>query len=203
MNRYQCTLTNGPTFDNSNLGSIKFDGINDYVNTVDTPLRMGNTFTVNVWYYWDGINTQAGIIGKRNGQLSFTQYGFTIIDSINIGGNSNKIHFVMIPTSGTQKSMFYPMPSAGWYNACATIAPTEQKLYINGVLVATNTDNYTNTNFNVPNRNLLIGATWNDAGTGVIIPFNNRVSYTSVYNITLTAADVSQNFNSLRGRYNL
>ena len=41
------TLTNGPTFNSENGGSIVFDGTNDYVSTA---LTSTNSFTWNVWY---------------------------------------------------------------------------------------------------------------------------------------------------------
>jgi hypothetical protein len=197
------TLTNGPTFNTGSLGSIVFDGVDDYVNTVDTPLRFGNTFSLSVWYYWDGINTFAAIVAKRNGQLSFTQYAFVIIENINSGGTSNKIRFIMIPSNAAQHSLFYSMPSAGWYHAFATVAPLEQKLYVNGILRETNDNNYSSTNFNVVNRNMLIGATWNDAGTGITTPYNNRISNVAAYNRTLSAQEVLQNYNATKGRFGL
>ncbi len=47
------TLTNGPTFDSGNNGSIIFDGVDDYITTGTTPSQLqGNpSFTVSGWFY--------------------------------------------------------------------------------------------------------------------------------------------------------
>jgi alpha-tubulin suppressor-like RCC1 family protein len=42
------TLTNGPTFSSSNLGSIVFDGINDYVASVSN-ITLANAFSISLW----------------------------------------------------------------------------------------------------------------------------------------------------------
>ena len=46
-NTYNGTLTNGPTFNTANLGSIVFDGVDDYVTCGTIPFT-SNTFTIEV-----------------------------------------------------------------------------------------------------------------------------------------------------------
>ena len=41
------TLTNGPTFDTGNGGSLKFDGANDYVDTGNTTCHCIKTSSIN------------------------------------------------------------------------------------------------------------------------------------------------------------
>ena len=44
------TITNGPTFSNVNLGTIVFDGTNDYVSIPSTSnFNNGNNITVEAW----------------------------------------------------------------------------------------------------------------------------------------------------------
>mgnify|MGYP003705723913 CR=1 FL=1 len=50
-NENTITLTNGPTYNAANLGSILFDGTNDYVESSNFS-GAGNTyFTLNIWFY--------------------------------------------------------------------------------------------------------------------------------------------------------
>ena len=48
--QYNGTLTNGPTFNSSNGGSIVFDGVDDRVSRT-TNINTGQNFTVNAWIY--------------------------------------------------------------------------------------------------------------------------------------------------------
>lgn len=75
-----------------------------------------------------------------------------------------------------------------WHNACVTYTSTTMKLYVNGILVDTGTDSAPT------DLSLHIGAYIN----------NNElcgdVAYASLYNRALTAAEVLQNYNAIKGR---
>jgi hypothetical protein len=72
------TLTNGPTFNSGNGGSIVFDGVNDYVQyetSLDPYISGNRDFTIELWVYkntsgdgmifssWDDIPNRKFYIG--------------------------------------------------------------------------------------------------------------------------------------------
>lgn len=63
------TLTNGPTFDSDNKGSLVFDGVNDYINFGNPSSASNSQVTVTFWYNPTTIHnsTHNGIF---NGQTS-------------------------------------------------------------------------------------------------------------------------------------
>jgi len=62
------TLTNGPTFDSANGGSIVFDGTNDYVQVTGSITVTSATFIT--WIKRDGNQTSwSGLIHSRNGNV--------------------------------------------------------------------------------------------------------------------------------------
>ena len=58
------TLTNGPTFDANNGGSVVFDGVDDYA-LLGSSVTLGNTFTINTFVKLAGSNTNGVIIGTN------------------------------------------------------------------------------------------------------------------------------------------
>ena len=50
------TLTNGPTFNSANGGSIVFDGVNDYValGNISSLILANNQFTISYWLRMTG-----------------------------------------------------------------------------------------------------------------------------------------------------
>ena len=60
------TLTNGPTFSAGNMGSIVFDGVDDYVNIANsTSLQVADTFTVCAWIYPTTLAARYAIFSTR------------------------------------------------------------------------------------------------------------------------------------------
>ena len=67
------TLTNGPTFNSSNIGSIVFDGVDDYVNIPDnSSLNPTKNLTLSCWVNITSFNNvYIGIVDKYNGGRCF------------------------------------------------------------------------------------------------------------------------------------
>jgi hypothetical protein len=202
------TLINGPTFNSANGGSIMFDGVDDFVSGSDVPFRFGNTFSLSSWIYWDGLDkTNISFLSKRNGPSgNYNQYSFTINNGDPYTGGTGKTvgFFAREDGGGSSDTLLtYTFPSAGIYNIAATVNTTSQQFYINGNIANSSSINYTGKTFNISGRDLLVGATRDNAGTGILGAFNNKIYNVQAYNRTLSAAEVAQNFNAQRQRFNI
>ena len=193
------TLTNGPTYNNANAGSIVFDGTNDYIDfgsVSDANFGTGD-FAVECWFYDNGSPNYSGLV--VNGQSGGTD---TTAFQLGRGGNAdgenhtNRIEF----TRGLSNGSFCIFDSVNtiqlntWTYITATRIGTTVKLYTNAVEVASMTDSgsYSNTALRV-GRN-----------RGTVVYWSGRISNVRLYKGKgLTAAEVSQNFNATRGRYGI
>lgn len=210
------TLTNGPTFNSSNGGSISFDGTNDFVSFGNpSSLQFNNaTFSYGCWFYWANVNTQAALMGKRDGSNNvnvptgsrYNQYNMTIAQTQCCGPAGKRIGGYISCDGGDVQggSLDADLPNyAGWVHAFITINTTEQKLYINGVLSSTTTQNFTNKTFNIVGRSFYIGAMGAEFEGSTYYYFNNKIAVAQVYNKTLSSSEILQNFNAQKGRFGL
>jgi hypothetical protein len=193
------TLVNGVGYDSSNSGSLVFDGVNDYVNvpygsTLDTPAGA----TYSIWIYPIGtgefLNRGTSDAGSSPDNPRFyinvTQRDFYFDWSV--PGNDRYVN----TSAGSYAS------NNAWVNVVGTATPGGRlEVYVNGVMATyssrVNADIMPNP---LPNTNdpIQIGsATW--------IPryFTGRISSVCLYNRALSASEVTQNFNALRGRYGI
>jgi hypothetical protein len=197
------TLTNGPTYDPANKGSIVFDGKDDYVDVTDTPLRItGVSFTMEVWFYYDGNSSNAyTIAGKRNGTTPFNQYTLWIGDgTTSVNPGSVLGGFVRIDESTSYDRLAnYTLPSAGIYHVALTNDSSSLKLYVNNVLRQTVSNTYPSpANLLISGKNFRI--TEVNLGNKYL---NGKVYTTKLYNRALSQSEVKQNFTALRGRYGI
>jgi hypothetical protein len=183
------TLTNGPAFSSENGGSIVFDGSNDYTSVpYNTSFNAAtNGITLNIWVYNNNPSGgwKAVIQRNRNGNLSAV-YGIW-------RNTSNGWHFRL---GGGASDSIIDIPNAitgSWINLTLTYNKTTLIAYINAVNVGTNTPiGYVN-----DTQNLLIG----DAGVSEY--FNGKISAIQIYNRALSAAEILQNYNAQKARFNL
>ena len=190
------TLTNGPTYSSANGGSIFFDGAGDCVTFSGSgpgvlDFGTGN-FSLCCWVK-PGINASgsfgAGILNKRNG--SGNGYRFDIYSTIRM----------LVVSSGNGGGVLIEANQAysvgTWYNVVGVAENNTLKLYINSIL-QTQTATYSGTVSNTGSP-FEIGRMdqRNDLST------NSTIPQVSIYNRALTAAEVSQNFNALRGRFGI
>ena len=67
------TLTNGPTFNSGNIGSIALDGTNDYLLNSNAGVLPDGTdlFTLSIWMYYDA-NPSGNFIPGSKGTVVFS-----------------------------------------------------------------------------------------------------------------------------------
>lgn len=201
------TLTNGPTYSSDNGGSIVFDGTNDYVDFGSNGASAVNGLsevTVEIWYKSDSVGNDTGLIfggtsnTRDNGiSIRFDSNGFsgsgTNVIKAGFGQNNSE-------TAANQIESSSNIQSTDWI--CITVVcdlQTSIKLYKNGV---EDTPTYTESDggsaSSISNCDgLVIGYGRNQ------VEWDGKISNVKIYNRVLTASEVTQNYNALKGRYGL
>ena len=181
------TLTNGPTYVASN-NVILFDGTNDFIagaNTASTDLT--GDATVEAWFK---LNATAGdwvrVFGK--GDLNTRTYGLWY----NVGSN----YFLYQRYGAASFNAIYTAPVAigQWYHMVGVSNGSSHTLYLNGVSVGTAT----------------AAPPYNSSTEGYRVAaatfhtfHNGPIASVRLYNRGLSAQEIQQNFNALRGRYGI
>jgi hypothetical protein len=185
-NGYIGTLTNGPTFDSTNGGSIVFDGVNDNVTTLSNYVFGTENFAINVWFKTNGTQSTnstliclANLANITNWQLSFT---------------SNILRFFWSDSNFVNTT--YSINNI-WTNVNVVRESTLSnglKIYLNGMLnvTATVASNFTD----------LVGYRLG-VNRGNNAWFKGNIAQTLIYNRALSATEVLQNYNATKGRYGL
>jgi hypothetical protein len=190
-------LTNGPTFNQLNGGSIVFDGVNDRVSKVGA-INTGQNFTVNAWIFPTLLGTtRRAVIG--NGYPYNSRQGWLFCTA---GGNINNTFFFSIGGDvayrvATANTL---TPNTWQYiTAVVTNGGGGIDLYRNGettntslIVLNSGVITYSNLEFNIGFRH----STEND-------PFTGRIAQTSIYNKTLSQQEILQNFNATRSRFGI
>ena len=187
-NGYDATLTNGPTYNSDNGGYFIFDGTNDHA-VIDSSFQVSTsgTYSFEAWIYKTATSVNnAGMLIS--------------------GGYGGDIDGIIISTEDYAISGTIRVFSLG--GTCAAV-------YYNGVSQTLRGDSIgTNENFNL-NEWIHIAVTGitvnNTDGAAHHIGQNNndtnefggRISNIKLYDRTLTAAEVKQNFNKLRWRFGI
>lgn len=184
-NAFGSTLTNGPAYTSGVNGYFTFDGIDDFssvpINTAfNTP-----SVTFEVWAYLQTI-------GDRH------------ILYVNWTGNSLEVNsdrsVAMYNNSSLSQQGATTAAGAinwgSWNHFVGVYDDGAQALYtyVNGSLLATRTST-PSTSYGV-STHAISGAAFGGE-------VNGRISVVRHYNIALTAAQITQNFNALRGRYGI
>jgi hypothetical protein len=184
------TLAGGPTFSNTSSGIISFDGSNDIVTIPNNVSLDTQTPTVEVWVKTNNTNQNGFWFekGAVNTQYSLFQEGVSIQWRMYIGGITQ-----LSTTTATY------MNTSNWYQVVGTFTTGSRKLYINGVLV--NSDTQAGT-IATDTGGMSLGAYGGATGTNGYF-YNGSLAICRVYNRELSAAEILQNFNAMRGRFNV
>jgi hypothetical protein len=183
------TLTNGPTFNATNGGSIVFDGVDDYVALPNGLLSGTGDFTINQWIKADSNEhggTTFGNYPSGNLQLffGFNFIGMWLSNSSTYLGTSP--WNTTLPEFTTQPVMITALRSG-----------STTYFYINGSLKKTGSSS---SSIGTSSNIFRIGDNTNNVGSE---QFKGSVFSTQVYNRALSAQEVLQNFNTQKSRFGL
>jgi hypothetical protein len=179
-------LTNGPTFNSANAGSIVFDGVDDSVVLPNSPnLSAGSgDFTYNAWVYPIAYDSYAPLF------VTATTNGIWI--------GKNGSNFVLRSYAVADLLSFGTLPILNfWTNIAITRIGTTATLYYNGVSQTTST-----TNQNFTQSTTCIAS---DGPPGSVFSwYNGKISSTLFYKgVGLTSDQILQNYNATKGRFGL
>jgi hypothetical protein len=198
------TLTNGPTFNSDNGGSIVFDGVDDYVVLPFTTNY--SSFSVNFFFKLSGTKTYSYAISTGNGTANSSfQIEFNDPDA---GNTARTLWIWWGSTSGFDGGLF--VSSSGntgnwndntWRHLVFTHTSTTNILYINGTIFNSysTAGTQTITQMGGDNYNLSIGRRQENNG----LFFQGNITNMIIYNRALSAEEVLQNYNAQKGRFGL
>ena len=191
-NAKNSALTNGPTFNSANSGSIVFDGVDDYVLTPSLlNASLNPTESVFVWFN----PAAAGQIVSELGQATIN----TGYHDSNIEVNSSGIFsFSVWHGSLTNKVVSSAKSFNNWYHLGFTYSGTTFIAYINGSSIGTTT--FTRQ----PPTSLHYGLCSIDGtNMGTSAYGSGKMGNFMFYNRALSPTEVSQNYNAQKGRFGL
>ena len=175
------TLVNGVGYSGDNFGSLVFDGSNDAIDVGNVNPTSGATFSA--WININGANTNYGGIFNRWGSGG---------NSFWIGTLNNQSSSIQVYFNGSLVHNITSLELNTWMLLAVSHTGSNVTSYINS--------SQTNTN-----ASSLISST----GTTSIgydinrtnYPFKGNIAQVSIYNRALTASEIQQNYNALKGRF--
>ena len=181
------TLTGGPTYSSADGGSIVFDGTNDFVQCSGSLTATAATFVI--WMRRNGPQDDFdGIIYSRSANAT----------GLSFFGTTNKISYTWNNAVNTYTwDSGLTIPDLTWCMVAVSVTSTSATAYLcqsGGITSATNTVSHTSTVLDD------VKLAQDDLGGRF---FNGRISVAMIYDRALSADEITQNFNALRGRYGL
>ena len=187
------TLTNGPTYNPNNLGSIVFDGVDDTISVPDNAV-LDFTGSVNltseVWINFNLYKDISIVNGKGDGGGQITAYNYLFI------GTNTSFYFRFSDGTTTQNSPIIGksnLPEGTWGHVVGVLDTTSVRIYLNGIEIGTATTRTINPNAN--NNPLYI--------SGPTYSLNGKIAISRIYNRALTSTEVLQNYNAYKSRFGL
>ena len=186
------TLTNGPTFDSGNGGSIVFDGTDDVV-PITKANNLGTTqnYTIFTFIYPHSVTTDTAransIVDSGSGSTYPMRLHLTPNSTIKLMHNDGFSDPGVITTDTISLNT--------WTCVAATNNNNSGTVYINGVSAASGS----------------LGNNWDAFNPTVgwkpidnpssVYAFDGFISIVLIYNKALTASEIQRNYNALKGRY--
>jgi hypothetical protein len=189
------TLTNGPTFNSANGGSMVFDGTDDLVlrtaNFAELPTTQLSAF---LWIKFSSLGAVYELLSQ--GRTPTNYEGEWILTATNVGGipkfsfwDYNSGYGFDNPRANTT------LVTNQWYYLGFVKNNTSGTFYLQGIQDGTTTGiskTYTNTGY-------VLGGGYRDSAQYL----SGNIAIAQIYNRALTADEVLQNYNATKTRFGL
>ena len=186
------TLTNGPTFDSANAGSIVFDGTNDYVSITRNSSITPNYISVCGWIKINSKSSNQFLLAlprSVNGGASYMMYY-----SLSLNGF---VAYARTNSTGTIQTTSTFSPDTGrWYFLCMTSNGSNLILFIDGEFEASSSFSSV---LEYSGSTVLRIGSYDNQGTPTYT--NGNIPNVSIYNRALTPDEIRQNYLATKGRY--
>lgn len=194
INQNDGTLVNDPTFNSDDQGSIDFDGADDYAEVMQDgkgSVFETQTYTIESWIKLDNTNGNEVIFSydfTAHSQPYYAAHLRTLSNGrLFLGWNNGSAFKNITAANGT-------MTAGAWLHVVGLYESGRQTLYVNGEIVKSGTSTHTITFYN---QEVWIGK-GNFGGE-----FGGNIASVKFYNRALSATEVAQNYNALKGRFGL
>lgn len=192
------TLTNGPTFSSDNGGNILFDGTNDYV-TLGTPALLNQVqvpLTICICAKANSLGSFNTLWGVYKGVSSGQIYSLIRVDSGTLR------YYASNSVGGTQYQNTFSISTNLWYFYAVTVSGSIGSpvvtVYLNNSVQSFLYSAFTSS----PNAAVdfrVGGNQTNPNSEG----WNGNIAQVCWYNRALSAAEIRQNYNAIKGRFRL
>ncbi len=194
------TLTNmdGTNLSSANGGSLTFDGTNEYVSLGNNKLRYQDNFTIEAFCRFPNLpNNPGSACGARHPIVYNHDYGYNLLVAAD-----GKVNWNVYNTSSTNAaaSSANSVVGSNYFQAIGIKSGTTISLYVNGVFQSS-ANLTTNAVAYILNEPFAIGG-YATCGPNKFYATGN-ISILKAYNRALSAAEIQQNFNALRGRFGI
>lgn len=194
------TLTNGPTYSASNGGYITCDGTNDYIMTNNTSLNSQLSSSSDISFFLWIYPTSAGQILVELGEASISAvWHATFIELSTAGAFSFSI---WNGSNLTNKVVSSNQSFNQWYYIGLTYSGTTLTAYLNGASIGTATLTR-QTPWSAAYQSHYALCSTDSTNMGTQGYGGARIATFTVYSRGLTATEVAQNFNAVRGRFGI
>jgi hypothetical protein len=201
------TLTNGVFYSG---GTMVFDGVDDWVTVNNTTGNFGTgNFTIDLIFKTTTTLSPRTFFAKSIGDTPTVNYGWLVnqassgelgFATASVLGSYGDVGTYSIKTNGGQIN-------DGSWKIVSIVGDKLQSnvtIYINGIQQTLQTyvgNNAFSTVGNITNtQTLRVGA---ESDNSLPYPINSNISLARLYNRALSQAEITQNFNALRGRYGI
>jgi hypothetical protein len=189
------TLVSSPTFSTLNGGSLVFNG-SSYI-TRSSALNAGQNFSVTAWIYPTSLGARNAVVGNGypyttdNGWLfCICENNFSLFQALFLSIGQNNVLVI---------SNSYVFQLNKWSHIACSVSGggSSVKLYVNGVETSYGFTTGSGRTISYATNEFNIGRRHSSTSEG----FGGNISQVQIYNTTLTATEIQQNYNATKARY--